>query len=115
MRYCSDQLIKVQRVKCGECGRGFRVLPEFLVPYKTHPAEQVEEALTTLKERDSVQGAAKATGLEPRLLRRWMRWWNTVEAVVRAIRSEAIVYRKGWLRQLLLEFRYWKGRAACEP
>jgi len=54
-------------------------------------------------------------GLEPKLVKRWVRWWNVVEAVVKAIKTEAIVYQSGWLTQLLVEFRYWKGRVACEP
>lgn len=112
-RYCDGETIKIFRMKCKECGRTFRVLPEFVVPYKTHGAAVVGKAVSVWKSRGSKRAAAQEAGVEPRLVRRWVKWWKIVEAVIRAIGPSAIGYESGWLEEMLTRFRYWKSATQC--
>ena len=113
-RYCDDEVIKVFRVKCGKCRKTFRVLPEFVVPYKTHGARVVGKAVGIWKTRGSKRAAAQEAGVEPRLVRRWVKWWQIVEAGIQAMAQTQIGYESGWLEETLTRFRYWKSATQCE-
>jgi hypothetical protein len=101
-------------VKCKECGKTFRVLPEFVVPYKSHGSRVIGRVIGEWKGSGKKYGAAKGAGVEARQVRRWVKWWKIVEAVVRAGGLEQISYEEGWLEKLLKSFRKWKGATFCE-
>jgi transposase-like protein len=113
-RYCGAETIRVARVKCTECGRTFRVLPEFVVPYKSHSAAQVGKAISVCQQNGSKHEAAKTVGVEVRQVRRWVKWWQIVEAVIKASGLKQIQYDEGWLEQMLRIFRNWKRATVCE-
>lgn len=113
-RYCDSEVIRVFRMKCVDCGRTFRVLPEFVVPYKTHGTTVVGKAVGTWKRKGSKRAAAKEAGVEPRLVRRWVKWWEIVEAVIEATEATVIGYETGWLGEILKRFRYWKSAIECK-
>jgi hypothetical protein len=113
-RYCGQESIRVARVGCPECERTFRVLPEFVVPYKSYGARVVGWVIGEWKRSGKKYGAAKGAGVEARQVRRWVKWWKIVEAVARAGGLEQISYEEGWLSELLKRFRKWKGTTVCE-
>ena len=113
-RYCGAETIRVARVKCTECGKTFRVLPEFVVPYKSHSAKMVGKAISVCQQKGSKYGAAKTVGVAERLVRRWVKWWQIVEAVIKANGLKQINYEEGWLEQVLRIFRNWKRATLCE-
>jgi hypothetical protein len=112
-RYCGQELILVQRVRCPRCGKTFRLLPEFVVPYKQHPAERVGAALGSWQERRSYHGVARAWAVAVGLVRRWVRWWQRVEAVMAAAGAVSWLYGPGWLSSGLRLFCYWSGAGHC--
>ena len=113
-RYCGQERIRVARVKCAECGKTFRVLPEFVAPYKSYGTRVIGQAIGEWKRSGKKYGAAKEAGVEARQVRRWVKWWKIVEAVVRAGGEEQINYEEGWLGELVKRFRKWKGATLCE-
>jgi len=113
-RYCGAERIRVQRVKCPQCDGTFRVLPEFVVPYKPAGVEEVEPVLRAWRQKGSYRGVARAVRACVHAVKRWVRWWRVVEAVTEAQRAQGWDYAPGWLKQLLEEFRHWRGCCACE-
>jgi hypothetical protein len=113
-RYCGAKPIRVQRVKCRHCAKTFRVLPEFVVPYKPAGVAEVEPVLLAWRQRGSYRGVARALELCVHAVKRWVGWWRVVEAVTEAQRGQPWDYAAGWLGQLLEEFRHWRGCWLCE-
>jgi Domain of unknown function (DUF6431) len=113
-RYCGAEAIRVQRVKCPCCGGTFRVLPEFVVPYKPAAVAEVEPVLSQWQQQRSYRGVSRVLGVSVHAVKRWVRWWRVVEAVTEAQRGQAWSYEPGWMQRLLLEFRHWRSCWGCE-
>ena len=62
-RYVDGALIPVRRLKCRRCGKTFRVLPEWAIPYKHYGASRVEETIDRLRTGGSVREAAPGVGM----------------------------------------------------
>jgi len=113
-RSCGLEFILVQRLECKGCGRTFRVLPEFVVPYKTHATRTVEQVLTLWEETGNCYRITAATGIEKNVVKRWVRWWKIVEAVMKGSGLKDLSYDKGWLSHLLVRFPHWRSHVHCE-
>ena len=112
-RYCGQELIPVQRVRCPRCAKTFRLLPELVVPYKQHSAACIGAALENWQERRSYHGVARALGLAVGLVRGWVRWWKRVVAVMETAGTVSRLYGPGWLSSLLRLFCFWSGVWRC--
>jgi hypothetical protein len=114
-RYCQQEILRVQRGQCPRCGKTFRLLPDFLVPYKQYGAETIEKALLAYAVKKSYHGVAKQMGLAVMLIKHWVRWWQRVVAVMEAVGVMTIRLGAGGLGQLLAGFPRWTGSGCCWP
>jgi hypothetical protein len=99
----------VQRVRCGKCGRTFRLLPSFVIPYSRHTVEEVEEGILAYEKAGSYHGAGKAAGREDRQVKRWVRWWRRQGRVTADAGRLSWLMRPGFLRAMLELFPCWRG------
>jgi transposase-like protein len=112
-RYVDGELIPVQRLKCRHCGKTFRVLPEWAIPYKHYGAGRVEAAIDRVRAGGSVREAARRGRVDRAVVRRWWRWWRRLREWLETAELVVWLHRPGWLRELLRAFPHWRRRAQC--
>ena len=112
-RYVDGALIPLQRVKCRACGKTFRVLPEWAIPYKHYGASRVEETIDRVRAGGSVREAARRGRVDRAVARRWWRWWQRLRAWLETVELVVWLHRPGWLQALLRTFPHWRGCAEC--
>ncbi|WP_369681816.1 DUF6431 domain-containing protein [Alicyclobacillus macrosporangiidus] len=76
----------IRRLRCRDCNKIHHELPNFLVPYRRHEAQVIEEAVTD---------KATPVGVEQSTLRRWRQWFE-VFAPYAAGCLESIADRFQW-------------------
>jgi hypothetical protein len=59
-------VLEIRRLRCSGCKKIHHELPDFLVPYKRHCSETIEEIIT---------GEGETTNCEERTIRRIKIWW----------------------------------------
>ncbi len=112
-RYVDGELVPVQRVKCRRCGRSFRVLPEFIVPYKHYSTGRIEAVLDDRATGGSGRGAARRGEVDVRVAGRWTRWWDRVREWLESGHLVVWLRRSGWLTALLVVFPRWTSSWRC--
>lgn len=69
-----ETTIKIKRLKCSECGKTHAVIPTFLIPYKQHTIETVNEILKEkIVEEKTNREIEESTGVTRQLLRKWLK------------------------------------------
>ena len=69
-----ETTIKIKRLKCRECGKTHAVIPTFLIPYKQHTVETVNEVLKEkIVEEKTSREIEESTGVTRQLLRKWLK------------------------------------------
>jgi phage FluMu protein Com len=77
---------RIRRLRCKECGKLHRELPDILLPYKHYRCEIIEE---TLDEKE------EAPGPDARTLQRWRDWFAWVRVLLGGILTAIRVEREG--------------------
>ena len=107
-RWWGLRQIPVQRVRCGHCGRTFRLLPAFVIPYGRYRLEDVEAGILAYEARGSYHGAGRQVGRDERLVKRWVQWWRRHSRATGEAGLLSWLVRPGVLRALLEEFPCWR-------
>ncbi|MFD1673188.1 DUF6431 domain-containing protein [Alicyclobacillus fodiniaquatilis] len=76
----------IRRLRCTDCNKIHHELPNFLVPYRRHEAQSIE---------DVVMDRAMPVGIEESTIRRWRQWLNPF-ALYAAGCLESIAHRFHW-------------------
>ncbi|KPV43866.1 DUF6431 domain-containing protein [Alicyclobacillus ferrooxydans] len=82
----SKAKIIIRRLRCLDCRKIHHELPNFLVPYRRHEAQVIE---------DAVMDKAAPAGVEESTIRRWRQWFE-VFAPYAAGCLESIAHRFQW-------------------
>ena len=114
-RYCGQELIPVARVRCQECRRTFRLLPDLVVPYKSCGVEQLEAVVEERKRGGSWRQVSRRHQLSRSQAKRWVEWWEVVKNVMEAWGMSMVQKSRDWLRGWLGVFRSWKSPLSCSP
>lgn len=114
-RYCGQELIRVARVRCQECRRTFRLLPNFVVPYKSCSSEQIEAVVEERGKGSSWHEVSRGQQISRGQAKRWVEWWEVVRSVMEAWGMSVVQKSRDWLRGLLGVFRSWKSPFSCHP
>jgi len=86
------QWIRIRRLRCKECRKIHRQLPDAILPYKHYLAEVIEEALES-REDAPVEPDA-------RTLERWRKWFTWVRAIMEAVLLSIQIQAMGLLQKL---------------
>jgi hypothetical protein len=97
--------IRIRRLKCKECGKLHRELPDILLPYKHYRCEIIEETL---------DGKEEVCGPDGRTFQRWRDWFEWVRVSLEKVLNAIRVAKEGLLGLLdvaepLLEGRRRRG------
>ena len=69
-----ETTINIKRLKCSGCGKTHAVIPTFLIPYKQHTVETVNEILKEkIVEEKTNREIEETTGVTRQLLRKWIK------------------------------------------
>lgn len=79
---------RIRRLRCKECGKLHRELPDILLPYKHYRCEIIEETL---------DGKEETPGPDARTHHRWRDWFAWVSVVLGCVLSAIRVEREGLL------------------
>ena len=114
-RYCGQEQIRVARVRCYQCRRTFRLLPDFVVPFKSCPSEQMEAVVEQRGRGSSWHAVSRRQQISRSQAKRWVGWWEVVKTVMEAWGMSVLQQSRGWLSGLLGVFRGWKTPFYCRP
>ena len=79
---------RIRRLKCKNCGKLHRELPDILLPYKHYRCEIIEETL---------DGKEESPGPDARTFQRWRDWFAWVSMLLERILAAIRVEREGLL------------------
>lgn len=69
-----ETTINIKRLKCSGCGKTHAVIPTFLIPYKQHTVETVNEILKEkIVDEKTSREIEEETGVTRQLLRKWLK------------------------------------------
>ena len=68
-----EMTIKIKRIKCKDCNKTQSIIPNFLVPYKVHILEYINEALKNkIIHNNTYQKTSKKYQISRQLLKYWL-------------------------------------------
>jgi len=70
------RLLKLKRLKCGNCAKTHRVLPDIIIPYKHHCAETYNDVIKN--------GAINAIYCEAYTIHRIKAWWAAMQLYIKS-------------------------------
>jgi len=79
---------RIRRLRCKECGKLHRELPDILLPYKHYRCEIIEE---------TADGKEEAPGPEARTLQRWREWFAWVRILLGCVLTAIRIEKEGLL------------------
>jgi hypothetical protein len=89
----TKEWIRIRRLRCKECRKIHRQLPDAILPYKHYLAEVIEEVL------DGVE--PEPTGPETSTQVRWRSWFLWTKAILEAVLVSIQIRELGLLQKLL--------------